>query len=434
MRTPTKIMFLLICTATGLLAQESDNLLTNGNFETSSQTGWTLSLYNENSETDTAKATKEIDTLSGTAKEGKGFMRITVTKVTSENWHVQLLDPSWKAKSGYTYYYSAWVRADAPHQVQISVYGDAQSVYTYRSSSNPITVDTQWQELTMMFTADKDGAGAHNFALVLGFETGVYDIDNVVIREEAPNTGGVLYLNGDFEKGGLGWNLQAQGTAEATVSYPEDGAKSGKKFCRINVTALPEKDYELQLQDESWTCEKNREYVFEFYAKADNDTSRIQVLAQTGETRNWATLSSTNINLTTEWEKYSLSFTTDSIAGKDSVNINITCGYNLGVYDFDSMSLVMVPVSVRPSSRPAFFNKSQPFTIRILPGQLQCVLGENRYANKIDIHDLQGRLFYSANLNGNKTNNYLLPRPSSGTWLIKLDSGNNIQQQKVVLP
>ena len=30
------------------------------------------------------------------------------------------------------------------------------------------------------------------------------------------------------------------GDAEATVSYPEEGAKSGDKFCRIEVTALPE--------------------------------------------------------------------------------------------------------------------------------------------------------------------------------------------------
>lgn len=433
MRKLTKFMFLLISTATFLLAQ-SDNLLTNGDFETSSQTGWTLSLYNENSETDTAKATKEIDTLSGTAKDGKGFLRITVSKVTSENWHIQLLDPSWQAKSGYIYYYSAWVRADAPRQVQISVYGDAQSIYTYRTSTNPITVDTQWQELTMMFTADKNGAGAHNFALVLGYETGVYDIDNVVIREEAPPADGALYVNGDFEKGGSGWNLQVQGDAKATVSYPEEGAKSGNKFCRINVTALPEKPYELQLQDESWTCEKDREYMFEFYAKADNDTSKILVAAQTGETREWATLTSKNINLTTEWQKYGLWIEVDSIEGKDSVNINITCGYNLGTYDFDSMSLVIVPVSVRPSSRLASFSKSQPFTIRMLPGQLQCVLAENRHVNKIDIHDLQGRLFYSANFNGNQTNNYHLPRPSSGTWLIKLDSGKNSQQQKIVLP
>jgi hypothetical protein len=94
------------------------------------------------------------------------------------------LDPAWQAKTGYTYYYSAWVRADAPRQVQISVYGDAESQYTYRTSSSIFTVDTQWQELTMAFTADVDGRGKHNFALVLGFETGVYDIDNVVIKEE----------------------------------------------------------------------------------------------------------------------------------------------------------------------------------------------------------------------------------------------------------
>ena len=189
----------------------------------------------------------------------------------------------------------------------------------------------------------------------------------------------------------------------------------------------------MQLQDESWTCEMDREYVFEFYAKADNDTSMIQVLAQTGQTREWETLNSMDINLTTEWEKHTLTFSTGSIAGKDSVNVNITLGYNLGVYDFDSMSLIMVPVSVRPS-RLASFNKPQPYVIRILPGQLQCVLADNRYVNKIDIHDLQGRLFYSAAFNGNKAGSYLLPRPSSGTWIIKLNSGKDSQQQKIVLP
>jgi hypothetical protein len=427
MRKLIKFSCLVISTATFLIAQGSDNLLSNGDFETSSLTGWGFTPYNENPETDTAAATREIDSTSGTAKEGKGFLRITVTKVTSENWHVQLLDPAWQAKTGYTYYYSAWVRADAPRQVQISVYGDAESQYTYRTSSSIFTVDTQWQELTMAFTADVDGRGKHNFALVLGFETGVYDIDNVVIKEEAPPEDGALYVNGDFEKGGLGWNLQVQGDAQATASYPEEGAKSGNKFCRIEVTALPEQPYELQLQDESWTCEMDREYVFEFYAKADNDTSMIQVLAQTGQTREWETLNSMDINLTTEWEKHTLTFSTGSIAGKDSVNVNITLGYNLGVYDFDSMSLIMVPVSVRPS-RLASFNKPQPYVIRILPGQLQCVLADNRYVNKIDIHDLQGRLFYSAAFNGNKAGSYLLPRPSSGTWIIKLNSGKDSQQ------
>lgn len=427
-----KFSLLLASTASFLMA--ADNLLTNGNFETSSKTGWNAAPYNENPEVDTAQATMDIDSTSGTAKEGKGFLRITVTKVTSENWHIQLLDPMWEAKKGYTYYYSAWVRADSTRQVQISVYGDSTSQYAYRTSSGYFTLDTAWQELNMMFTADANGRGKHNFALVLGFSTGVYDIDNVVIREEAPTEGGSLYANGDFELGGTGWNLQVQGTGEAKASYPEEGAQSGSKFCRISVTAIPEKPYEVQLQDESWTCEMDRDYVFEFYAKADNDTSTIQVIAQTGESREWATLKSDNINLTTEWTKYSLSFSSDSIAGKDSVNVNITCGYNLGVFDFDSISLVMVPVSVKPNRSVSGIDKSHRFAVRILPGQLQCVMNDNRYVNKINIHDIQGRLFYSGTFNTSKANSYLLPRPASGTWVIKVDSDKTSQQQKIVLP
>ncbi|HEX3019097.1 MAG TPA: carbohydrate binding domain-containing protein [Chitinispirillaceae bacterium] len=285
----------------------------------------------------------------------------------------------------------------------------------------------------MMFTADAAGANAHNFAIILGAATGVYDFDSVEITEEAPSEGGSIYQNGDFEKGGTGWNLQAQGTGAATATYPTEGAKSGSKFCRVNVTALPENPYEVQLQDESWTCQKGGQYTFTFYAKADNDTSKIQFIAQTGSTRNYATLSSKDEILTKEWTMYSLIFSTDSIAGLDSVNVNITCGYNLGVYDFDSLSLTLTSVPVH-HTKIATMNKPQQFAINILPGQLQCVLNDNTYVNKINIHDVMGRVFYSGSFAGNKAGSYILPRPASGTWIVKVNSDKTEQNQKIVLP
>ena len=64
MRKLIKFSCLVISTATFLIAQGSDNLLSNGDFETSSLTGWGFTPYNENPETDTAAATREIDSTS----------------------------------------------------------------------------------------------------------------------------------------------------------------------------------------------------------------------------------------------------------------------------------------------------------------------------------------------------------------------------------
>ena len=91
-----------------------------------------------------------------------------------------------------------------------------------------------------MFTADKDGAGAHNFALVLGFETGVYDIDNVVVREEAPPADGALYINGDFEKGGLGGMFRFRVMLRLLSVIWKKEPNLVTNSAVIEVTALPE--------------------------------------------------------------------------------------------------------------------------------------------------------------------------------------------------
>lgn len=426
--TCAKLSFLLVSAATMLMAAESDNLLTNGGFETSG-TGWTLDV------SDSAAATRIVDTISGTAKEGKGFQRITVTKATSENWHVQLKDPLWTAKKNYKYHFSMWARSDSARSAQISVYGGPKGKDSYRTSTS-ISLTSEWQQFHQMFTADTAGSGIINFAIVCGFSTGVYDIDGVVITESESNDGN-MYANGDFEANGAGWNLYIEPNKEpqgaATISYPIDSAQSGSKFCRVNVTGLPGESWEIQLQDGSWTCELGAEYVFTFYAKSNAESPSVQVAAQSGSSRGYKYMDGLSFSITNEWAQYIYTYIASDIAGPDSLSFNIYLGYTLGTYDIDNVSLTKTPTSTRKSHFTT--NKAaQNFTIIPYSKQLQFSFNANSSINRIDILDMQGRLFYSKLSDGNLGRSFNLPRPPSGTYIVKVNADKTEQRQKIVLP
>ncbi len=95
-----------------------------------------------------------------------------------------------------------WARGDASHKVQFSIYGKTG---TYITSGAPFNITTEWAQYHMVHKSDVEGADAINFAVIFGFETGTYDIDNVVITEEASDEN--LYANGGFELGDADWTL-----------------------------------------------------------------------------------------------------------------------------------------------------------------------------------------------------------------------------------
>jgi hypothetical protein len=300
--------FLVISTASVILAAEGTNILKNGSFEYSTEYaspsyGWSGGL--EVKQGTDAEASWEIDSASGTAKDGKNFLRINVKSISTENWHVQLKDPTWLPKMNYIYHFSMWARADAAKSALISVYGNQTDKYAYRTSSS-IALTAEWKQFHQMFISDADSVGKINFAVVLGGTVGVYDIDGVVISE-IENTEGSVYANGDFEADGAGWSLY-QNAGAATATYPEEGAKSGKKFCRVEVTEAPDSSWKIQLQDGSWTSELNGEYTFTFWSKASEDGASVHVAAHAGSSRDYGYLEGTDFTLSTEWTEYTYTY------------------------------------------------------------------------------------------------------------------------------
>ena len=416
---------LVACLSGALFAAAAPvSIINNGGFE-SGTTGWSLSVNGN----DSVSATRIIDSVSGDAHEGNKFHRITVTSVSSQNWHVQLMDPTWVAKVGYVYHFSMWGRADAAHNASISVYGNATDKTAYRTSTS-IAFTTEWKQYHQMFVADAEGPGQINFAVVVGAETGIYDIDDVVITETQRQPGD-LYINGGFEADGAGWNLWVNSgdaaTGAATLTYPATGAHSGSKFGRVTVTAAPAEIYEVQLQDGTWgEAELDSIYTIKFWAKADAE-AEIKVAADAGASRDYITLASETVTLTTEWAQYEFEYVSE-IAGADSLNFNIYCGGAVGVYDFDDIALIKSSaVGVTASIKHNYPNK---LVINVLPAQLQCVLGSAaQQPLNVTVHDIAGRLFSSTTI-VTAGRSFGIPRPHEGTWIV----GVNCERKVVIIP
>ncbi|MCX7727292.1 MAG: carbohydrate binding domain-containing protein [Chitinispirillaceae bacterium] len=393
-----------------LSAQSTTNILGDkGKFEgTLTGKGWALETNGE------AKAEPlALDSTPGVAKEGKSCGKIVVTKVTSENWHVQLKDPTWPAKKGYKYTFTMWAKADSIRTAQISVYGSEESQYTYRTSTR-ITLTTEWQQFSQVFISDVEGNGKLNFAFVCGFEVGTYYIDDVAIEEGIPDNN--LYANGGFEAGGAQWNLYVN-SGKATMSILSEGAHSGSKFCRIEVTEKPEENWQIQLQDGSWKAKIGCIYTFSFWAKSDSERT-IHVAAQSGGSRNYKYMMGEDKFLTTEWEEYSFTYYNDSLEGNDSLNFFIYCGASAGKYDFDDISLTISSCDT-PTQIIYLKEKTLSFNnqmnIRIIDNKLLCKFNNNQLPELIKIYDVKGKVFGSYNV---LSNTITLKRPPAGMWIV----------------
>jgi len=393
----------------------------NGGFESredglSPSRGWSLEVNTSGD----AAAKGTVDSTSGTAKEGKNFYHIEVTAVSSENWHVQLKDPTWKAVKGNTYHISMWIRADAAHHAQLSVYGGPEGKDSYRTSSG-IELSTEWEEFHQIFVADTEGNGAINFALVCGFEVGTYDIDGVVLDEDTVK--GNFYPNSGFEAKGAGWNLWVSDDSTggaAAMTFPEEGAYDGTRFGRVTVTEAASDDYKVQLQDGTWTSEMDKEYVLTFFAKADAEVN-ITVAAQAGESRDYAYLFGQPVSLATEWFDFEFHFVPEDtlkLGGPDSISFVFYLGAEAGVYDFDDVRL-QLGTATRHDQTKSHVPSQPHLFVRLNEKNMVVTTGQRAVQPfSVDLFNIQGRRLSTYTI-APKGTSFSLPRPPSGTWVVR---------------
>ncbi len=147
----------------GLQVENSANLVPNGNF-TAEEAEWYL--MNDGG----AVSTQEP------AQEGRGI-RITATKAGTDTWHTQLMQAI-PLEAGKTYRMSFRARADGPK----TIYTTAQqnvAPFSLCGLWQQVSLDTQWQDFTYVFTAKDCEPGKVNLVLGTNGQLGWFEFSDV---------------------------------------------------------------------------------------------------------------------------------------------------------------------------------------------------------------------------------------------------------------
>jgi hypothetical protein len=328
------------------------NLIANGGFENAGNPGlgWNLSIA------DTAGFKATIAYPDTGAAEGASFARVNVTEaaVTNpvfDNWKVQLQLPQWVATKNASYKLSFKAKSTAMG-IKVGINrGDTTGAYV---NGFDFMLTDSWQTYSCSFTSDTSGNGQLRLNFYVGAETGTYNFDSVTLirLDTITPAGGNLVDNGGFENAGDGWNLLLKSGFLGTVAYPTTGAPEGVTFAEVHVTQIagtgdPETyNWEAQLQLPQWVAAKNGIYRLTFKVKSTASTFKV------GINRPGAAgiyVMGFDIPLDTAWQTRSCMFISDT-SGVGQLPINFYVGADTGVYDFDSVSLVMTGTAVPTNS------------------------------------------------------------------------------------
>jgi beta-glucanase (GH16 family) len=207
----------------------SPNLLKNGNFEIGFG-NWSTTASNG------AVATYSLNTLA--PPQGNQSAKIQVSAIGASPWHVQLSQKNLHLTQGCHYTLSFKAKADADRQILTSFIDNSN--YSNFFSTN-FTVHNTWQTYTLSFDAPTTATAMLNFDM--GYATGVYEFDDIVLSRETPNITGNMNLCGNtiasyttqlIPNAVYEWSvnggviLSGQGTASVQVQWQNDPAANIK--------------------------------------------------------------------------------------------------------------------------------------------------------------------------------------------------------------
>jgi hypothetical protein len=339
---------IIFCAFTAQLFAQ--NLITNGGFENTGNPGlgWNLLVA------DTGwAATVEYPTTG--AIEGTTYAHIHVTKANvmnamMDNWKVQLQTPQWITTKNASYKLAFKARSSAVTMKVGINRGGADASYV---DGFDVTFLDGWQAYSCSFTSDTSGNGQLRLNFYIGADTGTYDFDSITLvrLDTITAPGGNLIDNGGFESAGAGWNLLMQSGFLASMEYPSAGAPEGTTFARVRVTQVTVTDpnmdnWKVQLQLPVWMAVKNAIYRLTFKARSTATTFKV------GINRPGAAgiyVNGFDIPLDTTWQTRSCMFISDT-SGVGQLRLNFYVAADTGVYDFDSVSLVMTGTTVPTNS------------------------------------------------------------------------------------
>lgn len=138
-----------------------------------------------------------------------------------------------------------------------------------------------------------------------------------------------LVTNGDFESGVTnGWNHLAGDGGVATYSGITVGAYDGTSL-QAQIDTLGSNPWSVQSLGPSLTLTNGQSYILSFYGRASVDTTSVKIVLQN------SAYAEQSFSLTTEWQRYSWTFT----AGEENPSVRIQY-LAVATYQLDMISVI----------------------------------------------------------------------------------------------
>lgn len=130
-----------------------------------------------------------------------------------------------------------------------------------------------------------------------------------------------LIINGSFENGSSPWILQLSDPARASYSLDTQTKSNGRAAGKVVVSKnYPEMIHYVQFKQENLRIENGKKYTVIFWAKADKGCRIKSVVQQMSSP--YKMYANESAELTTDWKRFTYSFTADQ-------NDNVFFGFNL---------------------------------------------------------------------------------------------------------
>lgn len=156
-------------------------------------------------------------TISNDGPDGETAMKIEVTQVGDQSWHVQLIYAGLNLQQGKVYKASLWMKASRPRTVDIGIRQN-HDPWQFLDSTMSAKLNRDWQQYEFLFSPGQDDSNARMDITGFGGEIGSIYASNVSLTES--NFDG-LPEGESLESGGIAW-LRRDSFARRTLQAKRD--------------------------------------------------------------------------------------------------------------------------------------------------------------------------------------------------------------------
>ncbi|MFN8445786.1 MAG: carbohydrate binding domain-containing protein [Caldilineaceae bacterium] len=277
-------------------------------------------------------------------------LHVTVNTPSSEDWHVQLGQAQLTVEAGKRYHVSFAIAADRPLTIT-AMATRAIDPYSAIGWNESIPVGTDWVEHSFEFTATETLYGQarilFNFGTVPAGSQVYLDNLHFVEADAFPGWQGWLYdkygstaaiaaawkseanvsedemlSNGGFEDGLNSWFTQSFAPAQGSFSIDNSTVSAGNHSLLVNIT-LPSADtWRIQAINSPVNLQAGQRYQLSFDAKAQGGATMGAAVAQNHDPYQ-AIGTYQIVNLTDEWQHFSLPFVATASDANSRVNFDL---------------------------------------------------------------------------------------------------------------